>query len=149
MTPKLYLAGPITGESWNGATSWRDYVAETLFDIGIECLSPLRGKNTYLVNEQVLDMEYRHPLSTAKGITARDRNDVMTCDAILVNLLGAQRVSIGTVLEIAWADAFRKPIILASDPGGVHDHSMINEIAGFILDDLDEAIDIAIAVLLP
>jgi hypothetical protein len=34
----------------------------------------------------------------------RDRFDATRCDVLLVNLLGAERVSIGTMMEVAWAD---------------------------------------------
>ena len=74
----------------------------------------------------------------------------MRCDALLVNLLGAKKVSIGSVLEIGWADAFRKPIILAIEKeGNPHDHAELKEVANFIVDNLDEAIELAIKILLP
>lgn len=68
---------------------------------------------------------------------------------ILVNFLGAKKVSIGSVMEITWADAWRKPIIIVMEKDNVHAHAMIKEVAGFIVSDLDEAIAIAIAVLSP
>jgi hypothetical protein len=75
--------------------------------------------------------------------------DVMRCDAILVNFLGATKVSIGSVLEIAWADAWRKPIIIVMEKENIHSHAMIREMAGFITSSLDEAITIATAILSP
>jgi hypothetical protein len=64
-----------------------------------------------------------------------------------VNFLGSRRVSIGSVMEIAWADAWRKPIVVVMDKGQLHDHSMIREVAGFVCRDLDEAIGAAVMVL--
>lgn len=145
----LYLAGPITGISYRDSTDWRKYVAKKL-PPQIKVISPLRGK-TYLRTKKQIKTSYENiPLSSAKGIASRDRFDTMRCDALLVNLLGAKKVSIGSVLEIGWADAFRKPIILAIEKeGNPHDHAELKEVANFIVDNLDEAIELAIKILLP
>lgn len=74
----------------------------------------MRGKK-YLANEKDIKDSYeKYPLSCQKGITCHDRMDIMRCDIIIVNFLGAKRVSIGTVMEITWADAWRKPIIIVT-----------------------------------
>lgn len=109
----------------------------------------MRGKK-FLVNEKNIKDSYKeHPLTSQKGITCRDRADVMRCDMILVNFLGADKVSIGSVMEIAWADAWRKPIIVVMEKDNIHSHAMIREVSGFIVLDLDQAIKIVIAVLSP
>jgi nucleoside 2-deoxyribosyltransferase len=149
--PSVYLAGPITGLSFGNATDWREYARSRFNDAGIAAFSPLRA-NTYLSKENSLKDRYdNNPLSTAHGIVTRDRFDTMTRDLILINFLGATKVSIGTVMEVAWADAARKPIIIAMEPGAVnpHEHSMLTEVSGYIVPTLDEAIDVAIKVLLP
>lgn len=89
-------------------------------------------------------------MSCAKGITSRDRFDCMRADAVLVNLLGATKVSIGTVMEVAWADSARKQIVLViGKDDQVHLHPMLTESCGYIVDNLDEAISIVERVLLP
>ena len=144
----LYCAGPITGVTYAESTDWREYVSGKLPPY-IKAVSPMRGKQ-YLANETNIKVSYpEHPLSTQKGIVCRDRADVMRCDMILVNFLGATKVSIGSVMEIAWADAWRKPIIVVMEEDNIHRHSMLNEVSGFVVIDLDEAIRIATAVLSP
>lgn len=144
----LYCAGAITGISYAGSTDWREYVSGKLPPF-ITAVSPMRGKK-YLSQEQVVKASYEDiPLSSQKGIMTRDRMDVMRCDMTLVNLLGTEKVSIGSVMEVAWADAFRKPVILVMEKDNLHSHPMLREAAGFIVSDLDEAITIAIAVLSP
>ena len=117
-------------------------------------MSPLRGKR------QVVDLrrgvihangDYEsNPLTAQAGITARDRNDCMRADAVLFNLLGATERSVGTIMEFGWADAFRKPIVLAmEDAGNVHEHPMIRAISGFRVSNLDDAVAILTAVLMP
>ena len=143
----LYLAGPITGCSYDGATDWRDYVAKNLPD-WISPVSPMRGKE-YLSEETSIASAYEDiPLSCQKGITCRDRHGVMNCDMMMVNLLGAEKVSIGSVMEMGWADMIRKPFVLIMEPGNMHDHPMVKETAGFIVDTLDSGINIAKAVLM-
>lgn len=147
--PSVYLAGPITGLSFADSVDWRGYAARRLGDLGIDAFSPLRFK-TYLKDETSLKDSYDHnPLSTGRGIVTRDRFDTSRRDVILVNLLGAERVSIGTVMEIAWADMRRTPIVLVMEPSNIHKHSMLLEAAGYVVDDLDLAINIVAAILLP
>jgi hypothetical protein len=61
-------------------------------------------------------------------------------------LLNSDEVSIGTVMEMAWADAWRIPIILAMAARNIHDHAFVRQVAGFITADLDEAIQTAVDV---
>lgn len=144
----LYCAGPINGLPYAETVDWREQVAIKL-PPNIKAVSPMRGKK-YLSSEQAMKESYEeHQLASRKGIATRDRMDVMRSDAVLVNLLGAKKVSIGSVIEIAWADILRKPIIVAMDEGNIHSHAIIREVAGFIVPTLDEAIEIAISVLSP
>lgn len=149
--PSVYLAGPITGLSFGAAQDWREYAIQYFTDLGIDAFSPLRGKY-YLNGEKELKDSYAQtvsPLSTPHAIVTRDRFDTTSRDLLLVNFLGATKVSIGTVMEIAWADMLRKPIILVMEAGNVHTHSMLTEVSGYIVTDLDEALDVAAKVLLP
>lgn len=144
---KVYLAGPITGCSYDGCTSWREHVKTTLSKDGIECFSPLRSK-IYLREEMEIEPSYdEYPLSTNRGITTRDRWDATRCDVLLVNVIGATKVSVGTVLEMAWADLSRTPIVFVTD-NDVHTHGMIDEIIGFKLHNLEDALDVVRALLL-
>ena len=147
-TYKTYLAGPITGLSFNGANDWREEVISSL-PPHIIALSPLRGKE-YLAQETSLKDSYdMHVLSTAKAIVTRDRFDATRCDVLFVNLLGAKIVSIGTVMEIAWADAHRIPIILIMEKGNIHTHGMLMEVSNYIVETLTEGIFILKSILTP
>jgi nucleoside 2-deoxyribosyltransferase len=142
----VYLAGPISICSYEQAVGWRDYVRSKL-PPHIKGMSPMRWK-TYLGSEKAIKDHYdNHPLATTRGITTRDRNDTMRADLVFVNFLGAERVSIGTVIEIGWADMLRKPIVICMTPDNPHWHGMVRECAGFIVPTLDEGIETAIAVL--
>lgn len=148
----VYLAGPITGLDYAGATDWRVETVRILADSGIKGLSPMRGKE-YLssVKEFTMDGDKYKPLnvmSSNRGIMTRDRWDATRCDVLLVNLLDAKRVSIGTCMEIAWADLARIPVVCAMEPeGNPHDHGMILEAIGFRTASLNEALHIIKAML--
>jgi nucleoside 2-deoxyribosyltransferase len=143
---KVYLAGPITGLSWNGATSWRVYASTQFVRHSIEAVDPLRGKH-YLSGEKSIALNYdEHAMSTSKAITSRDRFDVERCDLVLANFLGSDphRTSVGTVVELGWADAFRTPVILCAPPDHpLRLHPITSQIAAWEVDDLDHAIAIA------
>lgn len=152
IAPLVYLAGPITGQSLTGANDWRTEATAYLKDFGITAISPLRGKeylNSIVGADGTYGMEYAaHPMSTQHGITLRDRWDCRRADMVFVNLHPApDKVSIGTVLEIAWADAAGKYILVVMEPGSAHDHAMLREAASLVLEDFDEALHLVPVIL--
>jgi nucleoside 2-deoxyribosyltransferase len=161
----VYLAGPITGLTYEGATDWRDYAKKKLAQFNILGVSPMRGKeflrglSSMPSGDQAKGTD-RHGLSLPHGFVARDRLDVRRADAVLMNLLGAERVSIGTMVEIGWADAFLKPVVLVMEPlfvskngleasvgGNIHEHGFVRELTQYHNEDLDTAIDTVAAIL--
>ena len=148
--PNVYLAGPITGLSYGGSVDWRNSVKSQLADINITGISPMRHKD-YLVGQAVVpDSIEDKVMSSQRGIFARDYWDVRRCDAIFVNLLDAQTVSIGTVMEIAWAWAHQKPCVLTMEnDSNIHEHPMLREACPFRVDTVDEGVDIIARLLLP
>lgn len=149
MHNKVYLAGPITGTSYGECTSWRDY-AKSFFDkYNVNAYSPMRGK-AYLSNEdKVADSYSNFTMASINGINNRDYNDCKTSDVILVNLLDSTRVSIGTVMEIAWARAFQIPVIIVMEKeNNVHDHGMLT-FGHIIVPTLEEGMLATLQILLP
>jgi len=155
----VYTAGPIAGTSYGESTDWREYVREQLAvkDPNIRAASPMRGKE-YLASIQSMpssnfhlaNLGTKHPMSTASAILARDRMDVMRADLLLVNFLGANKVSIGTCCEVAWADLLRTPVmLLMEDEGNPHDHPFITGNAGWRLNSLEQAIELIPMILIP
>lgn len=147
----VYLAGPIAGLSYGGATEWREKAIPWLAAHDIRALSPMRAKEhlagfpTFTPTcEGYGDIS---PLSGPRGIMTRDRFDATRCDVLLVNLIGASKVSMGTIMEIAWADLKRTPIVCAMEPGNIHEHAMVNEAIGFRCGTLDEALHLVAAIL--
>lgn len=165
MTKLIYASGHIAATDYDAATSWyaradallnpthkltscgRGYV-ETK-DRPFELIRPMRGKDflsrvvgplgtggNYAVNDTALQAE----MVTSRGITARDRNDVMRCDAVLMNLTGApSKISIGCAIEAGWADAARKPIVIVRQKDNVMaGHPILEGVAAYTVETLEE-----------
>lgn len=145
-----YLAGPISGTSYDECVDWREHAVEELARHGILGMSPMRGKAYLKGLQQIGDSYPGTSMSSTRGIMTRDFFDCTRADVLIVNLLGAKKVSIGTVMEIAWAWQARIPVIVAMEnEGNLHDHGMISEAIGFRVQTLEEALQVAVAVLLP
>lgn len=141
MSYKVYLCGPITGKLYNDTMEWRQYVSDRVIDTVIP-LSPMRGKS-YLEGVTPIGDTYENTLmSSARGITTRDRFDTLRCDLLFANLLGAERVSIGSMIELGWADSRRTPIIVVMEKDNIHQHGMVREIANWVVPTIDEGIEV-------
>lgn len=163
---KVYLAGPITGLSYETARfGWRQEISELVTkdaDLNgrIELFSPMRAKQ-FLQGRKVLeglpDAYNETFLATSSGVTTRDRYDVKSCDMMVANYLGAERISYGTGIEFGWADAWRKPVCMIIEKDGrlpngernPHWHLMGNHIAGWIVHSLEEAVFVMKATFTP
>jgi hypothetical protein len=86
-------------------------------------------------------------MSTPKGVVKRDKFDATRCSVLFVNLLGAKKVSIGTCVEIGWADANDIPIVLIMEKDNIHHHAFVTESASFVTDNIKDAITIVQAIL--
>ena len=149
----VYLAGPIAGLTFDDADEWRGYARDVLRTHDIDGMSPLRGK-AYLrtlgsLSAQSVSEGKAGLLSLPRSIMTRDFHDATNCDVLLVNLLRASRVSIGTMMEIAWCFQLRTPIVCVMEPGNVHEHAMLSEAIGYRVETVDEALAVCVAILNP
>lgn len=162
MTKLIYLAGPIAGLSYDGATNWRMDAAEALDQCHpwaggthehVKTLSPLRAKDylkdvQQLSNKDVPIYAQMSPLSTPRGIMTRDHNDATRCDVMFVNLFGAEKISMGTMMELAWAYDRHIPVVCwIETQGNIHDHPMVNECIDFRASTFDECVALVKTIL--
>lgn len=153
--PSAYLCGPITGCTFEEAKhGWRQDVHEALDAVGIDCLSPMRSvvESDYH-EEQLQDMDKmgsaKSVLAQPRGLTRRDKFDTMRSDIIFCNLLGARKISAGSMIEFGWADALQIPVLLCMEQeGNPNDHAMVRELISWHTTTLEEGIEIAKRVLL-
>lgn len=146
---RVYLAGPITGLTYDEGNDWRLEAKEYFDRYDIAAYSPMRAKE-YLRSEGKLTGSYKSGLfSSARNIMTRDYDDCTKADVILCNFLGATRVSIGTVMECAWAYGNRIPLVVISEAENIHNHPMMDESIGFRVETLAEGLYVARTILLP
>jgi len=150
---KVYLAGPIYGQTFDQANDWRDRAIQMLAP-EVAGYSPLRGKEFLEEHIEVYGRPIEeHPLLSTRAIMERDFYDVSSSDVILVNLLGASKPSYGTVYELAWAFALRIPLVLIIEPkeelvGLAHDHAWIVS-TPFKVSTLEHGVAMVKSILLP
>lgn len=153
MRPICYLAGGIAGMKIVDAFNWRDDARRKLDMLGVNTLNPLRAKSQLhaapRISTNFHDYESFGTFFTSRAIMVRDFTDVKRCDALLVNLLGAKKPSMGTIMELAWAYAFQKPaVVVIEEKGNPHDdHPMVHEAIPFRVTNLDDGLS-AIAIIL-
>jgi len=147
---KIYLAGAMSGLTYADAQEWRDTAIQLLNEYGLTGYSPLRGTGKELGQTVIEGSPNTNVFLTSKGIVSRDHFDVKTSDAILINLLGTERVSIGTVMEIALAWEYRIPVVLICEETNIHwSHPFVNEMVSYRVDTLQDGVDTIADILLP
>ena len=148
---KIYLAGPITGLEYEETVGWRqefkDLISKKL-PLGMtHCASPMRGKEYFKDKGKISVLSAPEmPLSTSKAIMTRDHWDCYTADIIVANLLKTTKISVGTVMEIAWSYSYKKPLILIMEQNNIHYHPMLWEAAGFHATTLEEGVNLVAAL---
>ena len=150
--PLVYLAGPISGQSYEGSVDWREEAHERLAP-DIECFSPMRGKEFLDQLKGILPANnegwkgqgftsLEKELIQQHAIVRRDFWDVERCDMILANLLPAEEtemVSIGTCYEMSLALWLRKIVVVVMGEGNIHDHYFVRESAWVVVKTMEEA----------
>lgn len=140
MSNKVYLSGPISGLSYKEARfGWREQFA-FLLNASITVLSPMRHEGHLAEIKGPLEKAYPDNLfSHPKMIVAKDFLDVDQSAIVVANFLGAQRVSIGTAVELGYAYAKGKTIVVIMDKNNIHVHPFITEIAATVVGSVTEA----------
>jgi len=135
------MSGPMAGLTYEEGTEWREYVKDKLDGVA-NCLSPYRGKD-YFRGQTIKNQEYTQVLSTPKAIKIRDQWDTMNADVVLLNLSNYQLFSIGSIIEVGWADAARVPVVaVIPSESEYFKHPILTQACAYIVQDLDEAINI-------
>jgi hypothetical protein len=144
MTIPIYCAAAISGRSFDEVTSYYKKTRDYLDSLGNEkrrydVWFPFLGKS-YLRNEIAFKAEgYNHPLSTNHAIIERDRWMVRNAKMVYLNLVGAKTVSIGCMMELAWAHDHGIHTVVVLDKDNIHRHAFVLEAADVLFDTEEEA----------
>jgi len=139
---KIYLAGPISGKGYEEIVGLYEEKSSFLGMYGYEILCPMTGK-THLRNELNLKAYglNDHPTSSNHAIFERDRWMISLCDIFLADLTNAgDRISIGTMMELAWASLYNKHSIVVMDRDNIHYHAFVLEASDIVFSHLDPAL---------
>lgn len=145
----VYLAGPMVGLTIEEAMSWRREAMSRLSSPSIHCLSPVRGVGKETVPGSFPTDPLATPLTTDRAITTRDRADIKRADVVMMNLCSGGSVSIGTIIELGWADAFRVPVV-GINGGRLHslyNHPFVRDLVSFWCPNVAEAAFCVLSIL--
>ena len=138
---KIYLAHPISGLSYEEVIDYYGLTEDDLVNNGYTVLSPMTGKGHL---SEVSDFQaegYNHPTSTNHAIVERDQWMVNQSDVVYVNLIAAKRVSIGAMMELAWAHQLGKHTIVSMEEHNAHRHAFVLEAADIVFESHEQAMD--------
>jgi len=138
---KIYLARPISGCTREQVLGYYDRASKVLRAAGYQILSPMKGKAHLRTEKRYRPKDYRHPIATNHSIFHRDRWMVGQADVVYTNLIGAQAVSIGSMMELAWANEFNKYVVVSMEPDNPHQHAFVLEAAHTVFETHQEALD--------
>lgn len=138
---KIYTAGPISGQSYEQVMKRYTEQVKILRGIGYDVLCPLTGKGHLRTEQEFKAHGYdNNPLSCNHAIKERDRWMVGQADIVLVDFTDCKDiVSIGSCMELAWADELKKHSIVIMDEKNIHQHCFIIECADIIFSTMIEA----------
>lgn len=139
----IYIARPITGCTFDEVADYYISRRDILRDFGYaQVFHAFTGKN-YLRKEKgpFKAGGYDHPLSYNHAITLRDRWFVSQADVFYLNLDGATRVSIGGIMELAWAYDRGKHCVLVMKEDSPHWHAFVLETAHVVFPTEEEALE--------
>ena len=138
---KIYCVKPISGETGLAVFNYYDRIRKTLMDIGYHVLTPLYGKGELRTELEFKSHGYdNNPLTTNHAIFGRDKFFVQQSDILFANFLGASRVSIGSIMEIAIGHMLGKQIVIVMEKDNIHMHCFVLEAATIIFETEESAI---------
>lgn len=137
MQPIVYLAGPVTGQTSDGAKGWRAKVEGILHASGIKAISPVRDAPQLAAGETYA-IAYADEVigGTPQAIRGKCKYDVGACHVVLAYMPRAPWPSVGTIIEITRAHLLGKTVILVTDEPKLAQHPILIGCADAVFDDL-------------
>lgn len=136
----VYCVHPISGSTPDEVFSYYESIKLKMSPY-YDVLIPMTGKSSLRCAKELRAHGHNElPITTNHAIFERDRWMVTQSDIVYANLIGAtERVSIGSMFELAWASILGKYVILAMDKESVHKHAFVLEAADAIFESSEEA----------
>ena len=136
----VYLSGPITGLTYHDARfGWRLDLADLLHE-EITVLSPMRHEGHLAeVNDLLQPINLpKNLFSRPKMIVTKDFLDIDNSSIVVANFLGHSGCSRGALVELGYAFAKGKTIVVMMDDDGPYNHPFVTELASVVTKTIDE-----------
>lgn len=137
---KIYVSRPISGCSYEDVVGWYDKAHKEFESMGYKVLQPMTGKKALRNEIKFKAHGYGTPSSTNHAIFERDKWMTEQCDVFITYLAEADIVSIGSMMELAWASLLGKHTIAVMKDGNIHKHAFVLEAADIVLPTYEDAI---------
>lgn len=138
----IYLAGPITGLSYEEVVSRIERLQKELKKAGYDVIHPMIGKKCLQNETKFKPSGYTHPITSDHSIVRRDHWMVINSDILFLDFTqGKSNVSIGSICELAWAYHNNVYTVVVLPKDNVHNHAFVKEMSDVIFTNIDEAIE--------
>jgi len=138
---KIYCVKPISGESGEDVFNYYEKIREVLVNIGYHVLTPLYGKGKLRTELEFKAHGYENdPLTTNHAIFYRDKFFVQQSDILYANFIGAKRVSIGSIMEIAIGHMLGRQVVVVMEDDNIHQHAFVLEASTIVFNNEPDAI---------
>ena len=141
---KIYLVGPISGESYGDVVASIEERRSALLDQvdGVEIYHPMTGKGHLRTETKFKSTGYAgSPVSSNRAIFGRDKWMVSQADVIVADFSSATIASIGSMFELAWAHLQGKLVVVIMGEDNVHQHAFVLQAADVIFEDFEEVVE--------
>jgi nucleoside 2-deoxyribosyltransferase len=130
---KIYLVHQISGLTEKQVTTYYDDLIKYCKHLGFDVLFPmdLRGNENPPTE--------KNPLSFNHTIFQTDKWFVKSADVVYASFIGCTRVSIGSMMELAWAVDNNKHVVVAMEKENPHRHAFVLEAASVVFETEKEA----------
>lgn len=138
---KIYLVHPISGMTADEVFDYYTKTSKELTDQGYDVLTPMFGKENLRCEKEFRASGYKSPCTTNHAIFNRDKWMVMQADIIYANFLNAKQVSIGSMMELAWASDHGKHVIVSMQDENPHAHAFVYEASNIVYNNHEDVIE--------
>tara|TARA_Y100000034_G_scaffold136371_1_gene212455 strand:+ start:13252 stop:13743 length:492 start_codon:yes stop_codon:yes gene_type:complete len=142
MTKKfVYLCGPMEGCTDSEIDSWRNLASQEF---------SYRERDIVGITPNRCEPDRNDWHQATKEIFNKNMMDCKRCDLLLAYMpkeITQGRGNYGTTTELAWFIMMQKPIVLVTDDPGIINHPVMMHGCGWIVDNLEEGLDIVVDLL--
>ena len=134
----IYCVHPISGCSANEVFGYYEKTKNELTSYGYNVLVPMYGKSFLRTELEFKTKDYQSPLTMNHAIYDRDKWMVHQADILYANFIGAARVSIGSMFELAWGNDNGKQVVITMEENNIHQHAFVLEAATIVFSTEEE-----------